>query len=76
MRECSEAAGSGMRITPLSSLQVVWNLLASDLDFHCLDFKLGDGNQKTLVPRPGNHSIHNPVHLKDQVKQLKPFFFL
>lgn len=47
--EGSEAAGSGMLTAPpptLSSRQVVWILLASDLDFHCLDFKSSAGNQK------------------------------
>lgn len=38
-------------------------------------FQVGCWKPKTLVSRPENYSIHNPVHPKDQVKQLKPFFF-
>lgn len=39
-------------------------------------FQVGCWKPKTLVSRPENYSIHNPVHPGDQVKQLKPFFFL
>lgn len=31
---------------PLSSLQVVWNLLVPDADFHCLNFRSEAGDQK------------------------------
>ena len=55
---------------PLSSLQVVCNLLAPHLDFRCLNFKSTPETKKFYS---GKRSIHNPVRRQNKVKQLKPF---